>query len=472
MKQQHKREPLSRVPLVNQIVSSQEDKKYGLIWENKIEEFELQTIEKLPVLLHMPEYDIAASSPGEDQDNLLIEGDNYHSLVCLNETHFGQIDLIYIDPPYNTGSRDFQYNDRYIEKQDEYNHSNWLSFMHKRLKACSNLLKPDGVIFISINEQELAQLKLLCDEIFAPEHYLTMFTVKVRHEDRILKGDKDFHEVVEYLLMYRKSHRHKTAKRKRDNTSNDLYVYDIQELNSSPKTMRCGDKVVEVFQPGEYKVIRKQPDAQLFKKINIRGSIKEGNSSGRFFMQYFDSIKYEKMGCLMKVPDIGKDGYGFRYFLMPSSASKVNGDYFQGVPVNRQDTMEVPYANYLDFEREFNTAGYEGGVDFRGKKPISFLLKMFELGGLPGKKNGTVLDFFAGSGSTGEAVLELNKLDGGSRKFVLCTNNENNICYDVTLPRLRNAINGYPVKVIGDYPKGYKEGLGGSIKFYQTAFQE
>lgn len=523
MDQRIKRSFQSKVPLINQILASQNEKKYGLVWENKIEEFELLTKDGLPVLVPVSKYDIISSPYKGEKHNLLIEGDNYHSLICLNETHYNQVDLIYIDPPYNTGSRDFKYNDRYIGREDEYNHSKWLSFMYKRLCACKGLLKQDGVIFISINEEELFQLKLLCDEIFSPGNYLTMFTVKVRHEDRILKGDKYFHEVTEYLLMYRKSDAHQIVKRKRDNTSDKLYVYEIEELISSPETMECGSKTVEIFYPGEYRIIKKQPHALLLKKINIRGSIKEGNSSGRFYMRYLDTIKYEKMGCLIKVPGIGNDSRGYRYFLMPSSKSKANGDYFQGVPVNRQKTIEVPYANYLDCVREFNNAGYEGGVDFRGKKPISFLLKVFELGGLMEKKDGIVLDFFAGSGSTGEAVLELNKRDGGCRQFILCTNNENNLCYDVTMPRLRNAIKGYAtraiqdevlyevkltynvlskmdmifsqiakvekqnrhrfdsilktitdnhIRVIGRKKNSFKKGLGGSLKFYQTAFKK
>jgi adenine-specific DNA-methyltransferase len=516
----------SRIPLINKIRASQKEMRYGLIWEDKTEEFELLTAEKLPVLKHIPEYDIVSSDDSEDSEdrcNILIEGDNYHALVCLNQTYPNQIDLIYIDPPYNTGSRDFIYKDRYVEKEDEYSHSRWLSFMYKRLMACRELLKSDGVIFISINEEELSQLKLLCDEVFGPENYMTMFTVKVRHEERILKMDKDFHEVVEYLLMYRKSDQHKTVKRKRDNTSNDLYVYEIEELAAPSVTMKCGDKTVQVFRPGEYRIIRRQPDVRLFKKICIRGSIKEGNSSGRFYMQYLSALQEEKRGCLIKVPDIGNDSHGYRYFLMPSSSSKVNGDYFQGVPLNRKETIELPYPNYLDFVREFNTAGYEGGVDFRGKKPVSFLLKVFELGGMNEKKDGVVLDFFAGSGSTGEAVLELNKADGGKRRFILCTNNESNICYDITLPRLKNVIQGYParvtqdtilldrqltysdlakmdrilakisgieeenrcryetvlktvadnrIRVIGRCIKSRKEGLGGSLKFYKTAFTE
>lgn len=102
----------------------------------------------------------------DDVDHLIIEGDNYHLLSVLNYTHKGKIDVIYIDPPYNTGNKDFIYNDTYVDKEDDFRHSTWLSFMSKRLKLAKELLKDDGVIFISIDDNEQAQLKLLCDEIF------------------------------------------------------------------------------------------------------------------------------------------------------------------------------------------------------------------------------------------------------------------------------------------------------------------
>ena len=95
--------------------------------------------------------------------NVLIEGDNYHALSVLSYTHKGKIDVIYIDPPYNTGNEDFRYNDDFVEPDDIYRHSKWLSFMHKRLRLASDLLSEDGVLFISIDDNEPAPLKLLCD---------------------------------------------------------------------------------------------------------------------------------------------------------------------------------------------------------------------------------------------------------------------------------------------------------------------
>ncbi len=140
------------------------DKKYGLIWEDKPEEFNEKSRDSLPILREDTSLGIDDSE--NKPYNIIIEWDNYHSLSALSYTHQGKIDVIYIDPPYNTGNKDFIYNDAYVDKEDSYRHSKWLSFMNKRLVLAKNLLKDDGVIVISIDDNEFAQLKLLCDEIF------------------------------------------------------------------------------------------------------------------------------------------------------------------------------------------------------------------------------------------------------------------------------------------------------------------
>ena len=285
---------------------------------------------------------------------------------------------------------------------------------------------------------------MLCDRIFLESNYLTTFTVKVRHEDRILKGDKDYHETTELLLLYRKSPKFKVLKRLQDNTSIDNYIYTIEELIDNPETIMLGNKEVSVFKPGQYRIIQTEPSVDNFQKINIRGSIKDGNSSGRFHMKYLEERNH-LFNYLYKVPGIGDDKYPFRYFLTRSSEKKANGFYFQGVPLSKKDVKEVPYPNFLDFEEAFNNVGYEGGIEFRnGKKPVDFLKFILSIGTT--NKNAVILDFFAGSGSTGQAVMELNQLDGGQRQVILCTNNENNIAHEVTYPRLKNIINGYTLK--------------------------
>ena len=389
------------------------------------------------ILKYIPE----DSKEKETTKNIYIEGDNLEALKLLRNDYYSRIKMIYIDPPYNTGN-DFIYKDNYSigkefneiidEDRDEYDdllgkncknaarfHSNWLNMMYPRLKVARDLLRDDGVIFISINEEELFNLKLISDEIFGGGNYLTTFTIKIRHEDRILKGDKDFHEVVEYLLLYRKSDAFVAVKREKDNTSIENYIYEIVEKNDKPKILEIDGRQVEMFKPGEYELLRKSPNVHLLKRINIRGSLKEGNSSGRFYMAHLEQYSNQK-GLLFKVPNMGADGWGYRYFMTPETDKRVNGDYFQGVPLNRKDILEIPYPNFLDFEAEFNRVGYEGGVEFRnGKKPVRFIMKLMEIAGLKHDQEGIILDFFAGSSSAAHATMAMNAEDKGQRKYIM-----------------------------------------------------
>lgn len=468
--------------IISEIEKTLSDKKYGLIWEEHSEKVDDKLKDNIPILEEIKELKIKTL---EDSNyNFLIEGDNLHTLKILNKTHREKIDLIYIDFPYNTESKDFKYNDTFIDKNDGFRHSKWLSFVNRRLKLAYTLLKNDGCILMSINENELFVLKSLCDEIFGEDNYLTMITVKVRHEDRILKGDKDFHEVTEFLLFYRKTSNFKVKKREKDNTDISEYVYNIEEKITNPEEIILDNKIVEVFKPNEYELKINPASENLLKKINIRGSLKEGNSSGRFYVKHLEKLMEEKEGYLFKVYNMGADGIGYRYFRIPLLAEKrANGDYFQGVPLEKKDIKYIPFPNLVEFDDEFNNVGYEGGVNFKSKKPCDFLKYCFKIANLESKPNAIVLDFFAGSGSTGEALLQFNAEFKGNRKFILCTNNEisfaleeeyrkdkklkrnefeklmeendeelekyiekNGICRAVTYPRLKNVAFGYMQK--------------------------
>ena len=471
--------------------------RYGLNWMDVPEAFDKDSEDKIPILEEVSEKAVDAKGPLAGRPpHVIIEGDNYHALTCLNYTHRGKIDVIYIDPPYNTGSDGFTYKDarfltefpdgRPIPKDYPLRHSSWLSFMNKRLKLAKSLLKDDGVIFISINEEEYAQLKLLCDSIFLESNYITSFTIKVRHEDRILKGDKPIHEVTEFLLMYQKSPSFNIQKRSVDNSSPKDYKYKIKELIDNPEIINCGGKDVSVFRPGEYEIIECGESFENLKKINIRGSIKAGNSSGRFHMAYLESRRND-FNVLYKVPGIGDDGLGYRYFISRKDAKQANGSYFQGSPLNRPDVKEIPYPNFLDFEAEFNDVGNEGGVPFGGgKKPIAFIQHLLKI--CSNKSNLKILDFFAGSGSTGHSIIDLNVEKDASHQFILVQSPD--LTYeikdgkkipkkgavevflagferivDVTRQRCKNVIQGYT------NAKGESvEGLGGSLKYYKTGF--
>ena len=176
-------------------------KRYGLVWEDKPEDVEERLRKSLPVLIEDKE--LALVEGGEDAPNhILIEGDNLEALTALTYTHEGKIDVIYIDPPYNTKNKDFVYNDKFIDYEDEYRHSKWLSFMSKRLKIARRLLSDKGVIFISIDNNELSQLKLLCDSLFAERNFIEILKWKRKKQPSFLA--KHTAAIMEYVLIYAK----------------------------------------------------------------------------------------------------------------------------------------------------------------------------------------------------------------------------------------------------------------------------
>jgi adenine-specific DNA-methyltransferase len=197
----NKYETYTREQLIAEVEKLSKRKKYGLVWEEEkiIEKFEKEAEGKLPVLIEDKKREVKTDP--DKPVNILIEGDNYHALSVLNYTHNKSIDVIYIDPPYNTGNKDFKYNDKFVEAEDTYRHSKWLAFMSKRLKLAKNLLKNTGVIFISIDDNEQANLKLLCDEIFGETNFIAQLIWE--------QGKKHIGTFVginhEYMLIYAKN---------------------------------------------------------------------------------------------------------------------------------------------------------------------------------------------------------------------------------------------------------------------------
>lgn len=434
--------------------------KFGLVWEEKPEEVAELCKEKFPILT---EIKTKVIHNNVDSPNILIEGDNYHALSVLNYTHKGKIDLIYIDPPYNGGNDDFRYNDKIIDPDDSFLHSKWISFMSKRLKLAKKLLSKKGIILISIDENEESNLKLLCDDIFKGNFIMKLF-VKVRYEDKTLVEDSDVHRLIETVLVYGKSDQTK-INRKKKAYSIDKFIWTINEIKSSSKIELDG-KVVEIFKKGNYKIIKNPHSKNYLKQIWASGKILDINSSGRFFRDYLIPRQDEdKLGTLYKVYGIGSDTFDYRYFTGPKREGATKGIYYQGVPKEKFDNPEsyetsVPIENFVDFADSFGNCRHEGGVDFRsGKKPIAFLDYLLKIGIMENKSN-IILDFFAGSGSLGHAVLNYNKNNKSNHRFILCTHNENTICTDVCYPRMQNVMNG----VNGC------EKLAGNLKYFKTNF--
>lgn len=399
------------------------DKKYGLVWEKHAEKVDEELIGNIPIFTENVEKKI--SKVDNKSYNFILEGDNLQSLYLLEKTHNGAIDMIYIDPPYNTGEQDFVYDDNYVDANDAYRHSKWLSFMSERLMIARRLLAPNGFIFISIDDKEAAPLRLLCDEIFGESNYEKTDYIQVRYPEKTLKSDMKYHKEIEQVLVYKRTELAKPYI-KPEEYNYDKFIYSVEELTDG-REMELGGKKVIIFEKGEYRIVKHPVGFRDgLKEVWATGTILNGNSSGRFFRDYLDGRKNEDgLGVMYKVYDIGDDQYDYRYFTGPQRSNATKGKYYQGVPVDKMEDGSqkvTPIPNFYDMAGDFGNIRHEGGVAFNsGKKPVKMIkryLEYFE------DKDIVVLDFFAGSGSTGQAVMDLNKEDGGNRSFILCTNNE------------------------------------------------
>ena len=192
------------IATLNEVETELTKKKYGLVWEEHSEEVDEQMKSNIPIFIEDKDKEIVSDEILPF--NFLLEGDNLHSLKLLEKTHKGKIDVIYIDPPYNTGNGDFIYDDKYIETEDSFRHSKWLSFMNRRLQLARKLLSKEGAIFIQISDVEVAQLKNLCDEIFGEENFFNIISVNMKNIAGASGGgeDKKFKKNCEYILIYAK----------------------------------------------------------------------------------------------------------------------------------------------------------------------------------------------------------------------------------------------------------------------------
>ena len=443
-------------------------KNYGLVWEDKLEDVATLCKEKLPILEEDAKKEIKTDSNGPV--NILIEGDNYHALSVLNYTHKGIIDVIYIDPPYNTGNKDFKYNDDYIDQEDAYRHSKWLSFMSKRLRLAKSLLHSDGVIFISIGEDEVMQLKLLCNDIFGERNYITNFIwEKTQHFGR---QKVNFYSNADYILCY--------AKQLNNSGLKELLVESIKEEHEDAPLYNASNPVNTLTIPAK-KVIFNIPDGtytqttdnkyKLEQKVIIKNRKNKNDLVLRFKSRWSQRKVEEELqkGTTFWVKS---ENFAIRAIYGSGKTSNespkqilftnVNNEFYaksrfnQKVGVNEEASKEL-----------FNMIGEQNIFEYpKPRTLVEYLVSLlFDRYKNYHKKNITILDFFAGTGTTGHAVLNLNKVDGGKRVFILCTNNEENICTDICYPRMQKAIKGYKT------PKNEKiGGLGGNLKYFKATF--
>lgn len=417
-------------------------KKYGLVFEEHREKIDEILEQNTPVLTE--EKDLFIDNGG--QMNFLIEGDNLAALQLLEKTHKGKIDLIYIDPPYNTGKQDFLYDDTFVDEDDNYRHSKWCSFIQKRLHLAKCLLKESGFIAISISDNEYQTLKLLCDECFGEKNYLTTFHIQVRYADKSLAEGKIFKPLMEYVVFYAKNNDFFNPKRETEEYGLEKFCYRITEMSEGTRFI-VNEEEVFVFKPGEWQIKKENGNINGLKETWITGSIYTNMSYGAVFRAVVEPrIKIDGVGCLYKVMGRGDDGRGYRYYTGPAKSSATKGKMYSGIPLTRVEEIKngtiplryLPILTVFDFAPDFGNINSEGGVHFtNGKKPVKMVKQIINYSL---NTSATILDFFAGSGTTGHAVMKLNAEDGGRRKFILCTNNENNICRDVTYERIKRVI--------------------------------
>lgn len=435
-----------------------EKERYGLVWEDKEEDVAKRCESELPLLEEDCSREIV-SDPSLPY-NIIIEGDNYHSLYALSFTHKKSIDVIYIDPPYNTGKKnEWKYNDRWVDENDKYRHSKWLSFMSKRLRLAKNLLTYDGVAFISIDEHEFAQLKLLCDSVFGESNYiatLPRITKKAGKTTNVVANNNDF------VLVYCKN---------KGRTFRTLELVDKQYKHEDEFVESRGK--YKLSQTLDYSSIQYSPSLDY--EIELEGetfrpggvSHKEminrqrRNPSSDFCWRW--SRELYEFGLANGFVVVKRTKKGARIYTKTYQNAKIvkddDGDYFI------EKSERTKNASTLDLlDNVFSNDNAKKEIDklfgkkvFEYTKPTSLI---YRLSFLASKKNSIILDFFAGSGTTGHAVLKQNKEDGGHRKFILCTNNENNICTEVTYPRIKKVIEGY----------SNVQGIPANVKYYTQTF--
>ena len=428
-------------------------KKYGLVWEDKPEEVEERLREELPVLTEVKERAIISDDP-DAPNHILIEGDNLEALTALSYTHAGKIDVIYIDPPYNTGNKDFVYNDSFVDSEDSFRHSKWLSFMNKRLKIAKQLLSDKGVIFISIDDNEQAQLKLLCDEIFGVANYISSIPW---HSRQSLQNDTDLSINHEYILAVAKSRRQSNRRLKKSNASIwyeqggfVFYPIDVDsDKYSNPDNDPRGPWKAD---PMDAPHVRPNLTYPI---TNPATGIQHLPPRGRHWR-----ISQEKFASALADNRIlfGKNGTS-----RPQLKVFLNEQVEFGSIAHTWFEAEQ-YGTATHGSKELQ-ALFDGDKVFTSPKPTLLISNLLKLVSIPSKPI-TLLDFFAGSGTTLHATMKLNAEDGGHRKCILVTNNENHICEEVTYERNKRIINGYTT------PKG--EGVPGltanTLRYYKTDF--
>ena len=435
-------------------------KKYGLVWEEKPEDVVDQCKTELPVLEEVE--DRALEADPLLPINFIIEGDNYHALSVLNYTHAGKVDAIYIDPPYNTGNTGWIYNNKIVDGNDSYRHSKWLSFMEKRLRLARALLKNNGTIVVTIDDYEFATLTLLMNEIFGEENHLGTVVIKNNPSGRSTASG--FSVAHEYALFYGKFPNAKIGRLKRT----DVQISRYKEADSTGQF-----EWVNFRKHGGFR----EESPRMFFPIYINA----GKKTLRIPNVEWDDTKKDwkileqpksNEITIYPVDDLGKDRrwkWSIERARREISEMKVALDRNKKPAVYIKSRMQdegmlpLTWWDKTEYSATAHGTNLLSKILTNGKRfdyPKSLYAVMDSLRVLSENKSAIILDFFAGSGTTGHAVMGLNKEDGGQRKFILCTNNENGIAENVTYERIKSVINGY----------SDVSGILANVRYFKTTF--
>lgn len=415
---------------LNDLEREVKGKKYGLVFEEHKESID-ETLENLlPVLTE--EKDLFVDNGGEL--NFLLEGDNLASLKLLEKTHKGKIDVIYIDPPYNTGNS-FIYDDHIIDESDSFKHSKYSSFIYERLEIAKKLLSDNGFIFISIDDKELSVMRLICDEIFGEQRFLTTIGWEKRTKCQNTKtAKKMLQPKIEYILVYRNF-----------DARAEFNCHVIGEKEYPDSDGNGAYRLEEIGQMGASGI--RGRGSMIFPILGILP--REGNQ----WKLGSDIIKeFQDRGDLLS--DSGKVYRKIRPTDESSETIKPFWALFSAEQFGTAESAKAELSKIL-------------GTKEHGFETVKTIQMLEELVFQSTKEYATILDFFAGSGTTAQAVLECNKDYGGHRCFILYTNNENSICRDITYERLKTVITGKRKD-----GSEYSEGLPGSLKYFKVDFVE
>ena len=450
---------------INEIENELVEKKYGLVWEKHIEQVDEDIKTNVPVFTEVE--DRAILSGVDDSCNFLLEGDNLHSLKLLEKTHAGKIDCIYIDPPYNING-DFIYNDTYIAKEDGYRHSKWCSFMSERLQIAKSLLSDKGAIFISIDKVEQAQLKLLCDEIFGVECYQNCISWQKVYSPK--NNSKGIPDEVEYILVYSRNPAWQPHRLERTEEMNSKYSNPDNDFSPwmssdcfAPGAISHQGMVYAIQHPFTGEMI--YPYVGGCWRYEQSDVLNIMNGWAEYHLEDLNDAEERARVCGISADEVRE---GVRGIVLTKSLeeSKQSAEYVlknkilprfyftrNGLGGIRRKTYlenldgKLPtnlwtyiQAGHNDEAKKELKNMFSGTIPFDTPKPVRLIKLILQVAS---NKDSVILDFFAGSGSTGQAVIEQNKLDNGNRRFILCTNNENKICEEITYQRLEKTIKGY-----------------------------